>query len=70
MAWGGDAPTLRRLLNPGDISRLIMLDTWIRNCDRYRPEPNRRVNRDNVFLAWSSNQKKGLTLKGSVKFFV
>jgi hypothetical protein len=63
MAWGGDAPTLRKLLNPGDISRLIVLDTWIRNCDRYRPEPNRRVNRDNVFLTWSSNQRKGLTLK-------
>ena len=63
MAWGGDVSALRNILNPGDVSRLIVLDTWIRNCDRYRPEPNRRVNRDNVFLAWESNSRKGLTLK-------
>lgn len=62
-SWGGDVRMLRDLLNPGDISRLVVLDTWIRNCDRYRPEPNGRLNRDNVFLAWNSGGRKGLTLK-------
>jgi hypothetical protein len=63
MSWGGDSATLRKILNPVDISRLVVLDTWIRNCDRYRQEPNRRVNRDNVFFAWETNSRKGLTLK-------
>jgi len=61
--WGGDEETLRRLLRPQDISRLVVLDTWIRNCDRYRPEPNLRVNRDNVFLVWETRTERGLLLK-------
>jgi hypothetical protein len=61
--WGGDEDTLRRILNPPDISRLVVLDTWIRNCDRHRPEPNLRVNRDNVFLAWATAPERGLVLK-------
>jgi hypothetical protein len=55
--WGGDAETLWRVRNREDVSRLVILDTWIRNCDRFRPEPNRRVNRDNVFLAWDTTSE-------------
>lgn len=63
VAWGGDVLTLGKVTNPQDIASMVVLDTWIRNCDRYRPEPNRRINLDNVFLSWGSNPKKGLTLK-------
>ena len=41
----------------------MVLDTWIRNCDRYRPEPDRRVNRDNVFLTWETEPERRLVLK-------
>jgi len=61
--WGGDEAALRRIRNPQDISRLVVLDTWIRNCDRHRPQPNLRVNRDNVFLAWETDPERGLVLK-------
>jgi hypothetical protein len=63
LSWGGDAGTLRKISNPRDIARMVVLDTWIRNCDRYRPEPNRRINRDNVFLVWDSVPRTGLSLK-------
>jgi hypothetical protein len=49
--WGG------HLANPADLTKLVLLDQWTRNCDRYRPEnsdPHRpvpkRVNRNNVFF--------------------
>lgn len=61
--WGGDEAALRRIRNPQDISRMVVLDTWIRNCDRYRPEPNLRVNRDNVFLTWETEPERVLVLK-------
>src|SRR5260370_25512573 len=61
--WGGDEEALRRISNPHDISRLVVLDTWIRNCDRYRPDPNLRVNVDNVFLVWQTGLERGLVLK-------
>jgi hypothetical protein len=61
--WGGDEVTIRRIQQPQAISRIVVLDTWIRNCDRYRPAPNRRVNRDNVFLAWETEPERGLILK-------
>jgi hypothetical protein len=62
-SWGGDEPTLQEILNPSDIARLVVLDTWIRNCDRYQPAPQQRVNRDNVFLSRELGLRKGLTLK-------
>jgi hypothetical protein len=50
--WGGKAEQLDLLVNPGDVGRLIVFDTWTRNCDRYMPRDDRpRVNRDNVFLS-------------------
>jgi hypothetical protein len=46
--------TLRLVQNINDIPRLIVFDTWVRNCDRYRPtsedEPE-RINLDNIFLS-------------------
>lgn len=56
MTWGGDEAGLEEIVNPNDISRLIVLDTWIRNCDRFRPEP-RRINYNNVFITRESEQK-------------
>lgn len=47
--WGGHADDLKYLANPADLAKLVLLDQWTRNCDRYRPNP-RRVNRNNVFF--------------------
>ncbi len=49
--WGGKARQLRRLVNPEDITRLVVFDTWTLNCDRHAPDNLRRPNRDNVFLS-------------------
>lgn len=63
LSWGGDLATLEKIANPEDIAKLVVLDTWIRNCDRHRPAPNARRNRDNVFLAWRTGSVPGLQLK-------
>lgn len=47
--WGGHEDDLKYLANPADLVKLVLLDQWTRNCDRYRPEP-RRVNLNNVFF--------------------
>lgn len=49
VTWGGFEEDLNYLANPADLTKLVLLDQWTRNCDRYRPEP-RRVNYNNVFL--------------------
>lgn len=51
--WGGTKRQLKRLANPGDVSRLVVFDTWIRNQDRYfvRPDNSIRRNTNNVFLS-------------------
>lgn len=49
--WSGKPRELKRLVNPSDIARLVVFDTWIRNRDRYSPPPDKRCNRDNVFLS-------------------
>lgn len=52
MTWGGDTVTLGKLVNPEDIGKLVLFDTWVRNVDRYPPNPaTRRPNRGNVFLS-------------------
>jgi hypothetical protein len=60
--WGGKKRQLDRLVNPQDISRLVVFDTWTRNQDRYFPRPNGppRMNLGNVFL--SEDAPKGLLL--------
>lgn len=50
-SWGGSEAELKKLVNPHDLARLVVFDTWIRNRDRHPPpgsawQPTRR----NVFL--------------------
>ncbi len=50
-AWGGSEDELKCLVNPEAVSRLVVFDTWTRNCDRHPPDLSvRRPNYDNVFL--------------------
>ncbi len=52
--WDGSDDLLEMIHNKNDISRLVVLDTWIRNCDRFRPSTatrGARIKHDNVFLA-------------------
>ncbi len=54
--WGGGDRELKMLVNSEGISRLVVFDTWVLNCDRYSlPKENLlgkpRINRDNVFLS-------------------
>jgi hypothetical protein len=50
--WGGSANELDSLVNPEDLSRLVVFDTWTLNCDRHPPDlATRRPNPDNVYLA-------------------
>ena len=51
--WGGAGRQLEQLVNPEEITRLVLFDTWTRNCDRYAPK-GRRINRDNVYLSESA----------------
>ena len=51
--WGGSPEELDFLVNGGDITRLVVFDTWVRNHDRYWVSSDyttRRDNKDNVFL--------------------
>jgi hypothetical protein len=50
-AWAGGANELTALVNPEDISRLVVFDTWTLNCDRHYFDPAiRKPNHANVFL--------------------
>jgi hypothetical protein len=54
--WGGSEAQLRKLVNPRDISQLVVFDTWTLNCDRHSWPAgdalgNARQNRNNVFLS-------------------
>lgn len=58
-SWGGTEEELNALVNPEDITRLIVFDTWIRNRDRHHPDIRvRRPNYDNVFLADAGGDRK------------
>jgi len=59
--WSGEEEDLKLLANPEDLAGLVVLDTWILNCDRHCPEP-RRINRNNVFLARREHSHDSLTL--------
>lgn len=53
--WGGNARALEAVENPDVIAGLVILDTWILNCDRYRVRGNEiRRNHRNVFLSAKS----------------
>lgn len=51
----GGAASLEQIENVEDIARLIVFDTWVRNCDRYAPGMGKdgkpRMNADNLFLS-------------------
>lgn len=50
--WDASERMLERAENRSDLAKLVTLDTWILNCDRYRPEPPPpRINRSNVFFS-------------------
>jgi hypothetical protein len=51
--FGGSVEEIEKLVNPEDIARLVVFDTWTLNCDRYPADViARRPNRDNVFFAY------------------
>lgn len=50
--WGGTERELNCLVNPDDLGKLVLFDTWTRNCDRHPPDlATRKPNRNNVFLS-------------------
>lgn len=59
--WGGGAKQLRTIVNPLEITGLVVLDTWTLNDDRYAPDA-RKANRDNVFFIKSKRVAGGVQL--------
>ena len=63
---GGPA-SLQQVGNLDDIARLIVFDTWVRNCDRYAPGMGKdgkpRMNTDNLFLSADGTPDGKLVLK-------
>jgi hypothetical protein len=50
--WGNSGLQLNVLVNPEDISRLVVFDTWTLNCDRHHHDLTaRKPNPDNVYLS-------------------
>lgn len=50
--WSGGSESLDAVVNPQDITRLVVFDTWTLNCDRHYPDATiRKPNRDNVFMS-------------------
>ncbi len=63
--WNGTKAQLELLENPQDISRLVVFDTWVMNCDRYSEKEHngvirKRRNTDNVFLSEETSPGKFL----------
>jgi len=59
--WGGTSKELRSAINKHEISGLVVMDTWVLNCDRHAPD-GRRVNRDNVLLIQCEGRNAGVKL--------
>jgi hypothetical protein len=54
--WSGEEKELKKLVNPQDVARLVVFDTWLLNCDRHslplaKSVQKPRINRNNVFLS-------------------
>ncbi len=54
--WSGDEKQLKKLVNPQDVAKFVVFDTWLLNCDRHsypvgNPLQKPRINRNNVFLS-------------------
>ncbi|MFN4920647.1 MAG: HipA family kinase [Planctomyces sp.] len=63
--WAGAERELKNLVNTQDLSRLVVFDTWVLNCDRHsQPDPetgrSRKPNRDNVFLSFEATEGRFL----------
>lgn len=62
--WGGKASELEKIANSEDVGRLVLLDTWVLNCDRYPADLTaRKPNRDNVFLSRASAPRGRFLIK-------
>lgn len=49
--WGRTGQQLELLVNPEDITRMVVFDTWTLNCDRHHHDlAIRKPNYDNVYL--------------------
>ena len=63
----GGRRALTNVENIEDIARIIVFDTWVRNCDRYSPGLGRdrqaRINLDNLFLSEDGASDGGFILK-------
>ncbi len=60
--WDGSKHLLAKVDNPDAISGLVVVDTWLRNTDRYYL-PKNRVNWDNVFFSKESTAGGKLSLR-------
>ena len=63
--WSGQLSELRRVENVADFGRMVALDTWTLNCDRYRPPVSgrsARVNYGNVYLGRQEQPSRKLNL--------
>jgi hypothetical protein len=60
--WGSDKRLLDKIDNIDAISGLVVVDTWLRNTDRYYL-PKNRVNWDNVFFSKESTEDGKLSLR-------
>lgn len=53
--WGKSDRQLELLVNPQDITRLVVFDTWTLNCDRHHHDfAVRKPNYDNIYLSSES----------------
>jgi hypothetical protein len=59
LTWDGKPQLLETVINKSDFTKLVCLDTWVRNQDRYFPHSNKKIrkNFDNVFLSKKSKNK-------------
>ncbi len=60
--WGSDKRLLDKIDNRDVISGIVVVDTWLRNTDRYYL-PKSRVNWDNVFFSKESTEEGKLSLR-------
>lgn len=66
--WDGNPRTLQRLAFPEHVAGLVLLDTWLRQDDRYPPldalehrrEVGMKPNTGNVLLDWQNEKSLGL----------
>lgn len=60
--WGDDDRLLEKIDNPDSVAGLVIMDTWLRNKDRYFPTEDRK-NLDNVFFSTECDVEGMLSLR-------